>query len=108
VSEDPANVQCRTFGHRWLLLAMQSGKDIVEPPKNADVQSLTELVLKCDSCQTTRTDYIRRASGVVFRRKYIYPDGYLTPKGEERLNRKDFRLKVLSLGMKGLARRKAS
>ena len=108
MSEDPANILYRTFGHRWLLLTMQSGKDISFPPKNADVQSLTELTLKCDSCQAVRTDFIRKASGVVFRRKYIYADGYLTPKGEERLNRKDYRLKVLSAGMKGLARRKAS
>ena len=103
---DDRYVQCRTLGHAWVPTGLAGQGSMVNPrpPKNADSIGITEMSLVCDRCKTLRFDYIRRA-GTIFRRKYMYPDGYLLAKGEERHSRVDYRLRLLSVGLTNLMKR---
>ena len=104
MSDDARFLRCRTFNHRWGVFDPASVPGAVPTVTGHVVlPGINEWVLLCDSCGTWRFDYIRQ-SGTVLRRKYIYPDGYLRAKGEEKLHRADYRLQVLSAGMQSLLR----
>lgn len=76
-----AFVRCRSYNHSWDEFAPI---DMDPPPFG------WRLSLRCIRCSTERHDLIDR-KGAVMSRRYIYADGYQTPKGEEKPDRAFFR-----------------
>jgi hypothetical protein len=75
-------VRCRTYNHAW---------DEFNP---IDLESPSygwRLSLRCIRCSTERHDTIAFGTGQMLSRRYIYPDGYQTPKGEEKPTKEVFR-----------------
>lgn len=73
---------CKTISHSW---------DRVDNPELPAPEMGWRLSLRCIRCQSQRHDLISPATGVVMSRRYVYPDGYETPKGQGHLLRTDLR-----------------
>lgn len=69
--DDPF-LACRDLGHAW-------GMDAYVDERRKTGEVVRELV--CASCTTLRIDRVGAKSGEVYARRYVYPAGYLTPKG---------------------------
>lgn len=67
-------LRCRDLGHTW-------GQEIIDdsPRRNT---GLVNRELMCSICTTVRIDKIDYPGGDVVGRRYIYPEGYLAPKGQ--------------------------
>jgi hypothetical protein len=79
--ESDAFIRCRTYNHAW---------DEFFPIDMETPWIGWRLSLRCVRCQTERHDVID-FKGAMMQRRYIYPDGYQTPKGEEKKERSVFR-----------------
>lgn len=83
--ERPSEAQyalCKTINHSW---------DRVDNPELPAPDIGWRLSLRCIRCQSERHDLISPVTGEVMARRYVYPDGYLTPKGTGRVMRTDLR-----------------
>lgn len=65
-------LHCRTFGHTWRL----------GPAENAGA-SFYRFILHCEECGTRRIDTVNSRTGALGgSRRYEYPDGYQSQRGE--------------------------
>jgi|SRR5882672_8063485 len=78
---DEAFIRCRTFSHAW---------DEFYPIDLAAPRYGWRLSLRCMRCQTERHDNLD-FKGRVMSRRYLYVEGYQTPKGEEKPEKSYFR-----------------
>ena len=79
-------VRCRTYNHAW---------DEFFPIDMERPWYGWRLSLRCVRCHTERHD-IYDYNQQLSQRRYIYPDGYQTPKGEEKPDRAVFREELFS------------
>ena len=69
--QDPF-LHCRTFGHTWRL-----------GPGEEQGKAFYQFILVCEECSTRRLDVINRRTGsLAGYRRYEYPEGYQSPRGE--------------------------
>lgn len=78
---DDAFIRCRTYSHAW---------DEFYPIDLAAPWYGWRLSLRCMRCQTERHDNLD-FKGRIMSRRYIYAEGYQTPKGEEKPEKTFFR-----------------
>lgn len=78
---DEAFVRCRTYNHAW---------DEFTPIGLERPLYGWRLSLRCVRCATERHDTVDFHGGVMSRR-YLWPDGYLTGRGEDKPTRTEFR-----------------
>jgi hypothetical protein len=95
--EDNAFVRCRSYGHAW---------DEYYPIDMAAPSFGWRLSLRCMRCATERHDNYD-FKGRVMNRRYIYPEGYQTPKGEEKPSKEFFREELFTRLRKQLSEHSA-
>jgi hypothetical protein len=81
IAEIEAFLRCRSYGHSW----DEFFPDDMEQPWYG-----WRLSLRCVRCSTERHDNIG-FNGQMLGRRYIYPPGYQTPKGDPKPERSVFR-----------------
>lgn len=80
--QDPF-LHCRTFGHTWSL------------GPGEDQGRFYQFILVCSECRTRRIDVINRRTGALGGyRRYEYPEGYQSPRGEA-LQRTSYRIEFI-------------
>lgn len=92
----PTFVRCRTFGHAWDDVdptdAEATDFDILWGGMTDEVDL---LVTHCPRCTMRRLDVVG-THGNLRSRRYVYPEGYLIPKGDHRPKRAEFRVQLLA------------
>jgi hypothetical protein len=98
--------QCRDLGHSWL---WHDDFAVVTNTRGAVVEASREVV--CQRCHCERVEVLEVPSMRVKKRRYVYPDDYLTAKGV-RISRADILLyeiqTSLPLAQRGRAKRRST
>ena len=64
--------ECRVYGHSWNTVGI-------------DLSKKTHIgeTLECLRCSAYKISALQRKTGLVLKSRYIYPEGYLMPRGEK-------------------------